>query len=121
MKHVETKRLRKRAFQPLLATRTSQAATMTLRPGAESSESSGNEHGWAEQWLYVVAGTGAIRFGRRRVALREGSLVLIARRERHVVVNTGRTNLVTMNIYVPPAYGRDGEPLRRHGDGTSIG
>lgn len=112
MKHVETRRLRGRGFLPLLATRTSQAATMTLRPGAASSERSGNEHGWAEQWLYVVSGSGAIRFGRRRVALREGSLVLIQRRERHVVVNTGRANLITMNVYVPPAYRDDGEPRR---------
>lgn len=84
---------------------------MTLRPGATSSESSSNEHAWAEQWLYVVSGTGVARIGRRSVKLREGSLLLIARREPHVIENRGRSNLVTINVYVPPAYGSDGEPL----------
>ncbi len=84
---------------------------MTLRPGATSNESSSNEHAWAEQWLYVVSGTGVARIGRRSVKLREGSLVLIGKREPHVIENRGRSNLVTVNLYVPPAYGRDGEPL----------
>jgi len=113
MKLIDTRRLRRKAFAPLHATRSSQAATMTLRPGASSSESSGNEHPWAEQWLYVVSGTGVARVGRRSVKLREGALLLIAKRERHVIENRGRSNLVTMNVYVPPAYGGDGEPLSR--------
>ena len=112
MQHAETKRLRRKSFEPVLRTRTSQAATMTLRPGAESNESSSNEHAWAEQWLYVVAGTGTARIGPRSVKLREGTLILIEKREPHVIRNTGRTNLVTFNVYVPPAYGKDGEPLR---------
>jgi mannose-6-phosphate isomerase-like protein (cupin superfamily) len=111
-KHIDTRRARRKSFQPLHATRSSQAATMTLRPGATSNESSSNEHPWAEQWLYVVAGTGKARLGRRAIALREGSLVLIPRRQAHVIENTGRSNLVTINVYVPPAYGADGEPLR---------
>ena len=84
---------------------------MTLRPGATSNESSSNEHAWAEQWLYVVSGTGVARVGRRSLKLREGSLLLIERREPHVIENRGRSNLVTINVYVPPAYGSDGEPL----------
>lgn len=86
---------------------------MTLRPGDSSSESSGNEHGWAEQWLYVVAGSGIARVSGRSVRLREGSLLLIRKRERHVIENTGRTHLVTINVYAPPAYGPDGEPRKR--------
>jgi len=111
MKLIDTKRLRRKGFAPLHATRSSQAATMTLRPGARSNESSSNEHAWAEQWLYVVSGTGVARIGRRSVKLREGALLLIAKREPHVIENRGRSNLVTINVYVPPAYGRDGEPL----------
>jgi len=84
---------------------------MTLRPGGESSEDSANEHAWAEQWLYVVSGSGVARVGRRSVRLREGSVVLIARREPHSITNTGRKNLVTFNVYAPPAYRNDGEPL----------
>ena len=83
---------------------------MTLRPGATSSERSSNEHGWAEQWLYVVAGSGVARVGRLSVKLHEGSLLLISKHEPHVIENTGRTNTVTVNIYAPPAYRHDGEP-----------
>jgi mannose-6-phosphate isomerase-like protein (cupin superfamily) len=59
----------------------------------------------------VVSGTGSARIAGRSVKLRAGSLLLIAKREPHVIRNTGRTNLVTINIYAPPAYRRDGEPL----------
>lgn len=85
---------------------------MTLRPGKQSQEESANEHAWAEQWLYVVSGRGTARVGKRSVALRPGSLLLIERREPHTITAGPRSRLVTMNIYVPPAYGHDGEPLR---------
>lgn len=111
MKYIATGGVRRRSFAVLHATRASQAATMTLRPGQTSSEDSANEHAWAEQWLYVVSGTGTARVAGRTVRLREGSLLLIGKREPHVIRNTGRRALVTVNIYVPPAYGRDGKPL----------
>lgn len=85
---------------------------MTLAPGKESTEASANEHAWAEQWLYVVSGRGSARIGRRTVQLREGSLLLIEKREPHVIKAGPRSRLVTMNIYVPPAYDDDGEPLQ---------
>jgi mannose-6-phosphate isomerase-like protein (cupin superfamily) len=85
---------------------------MTLAPGSESSEDSSNEHAWAEQWLYVVSGTGTARVGRRSIPLRAGSLLLINKREPHVIKAGLRSRLVTINIYVPPAYRGDGEPLR---------
>jgi mannose-6-phosphate isomerase-like protein (cupin superfamily) len=113
VKHISTRGLRARSFAVLHATRSSQAATMTLRPGQTSTESSANEHAWAEQWLYVVSGTGSARISGRTIRLREGSLLLIAKREPHVIRNTGHGKLVTVNVYVPPAYGSDGEPLRR--------
>jgi mannose-6-phosphate isomerase-like protein (cupin superfamily) len=103
VKSIATTRHRRRELSVLHATRSSQAATMTLAPGAESNESSANEHAWAEQWLYVVSGTGSARIGRRTVKLRPGSLLLRA----------GRRRLVTINVYVPPAYRKDGKPLRR--------
>lgn len=85
---------------------------MTLAPGKESTEDGANEHAWAEQWLYVVSGRGSARIGRRTVKLREGSLLLIEKREPHVIKAGPRSRLVTMNIYVPPAYDDDGEPLQ---------
>jgi mannose-6-phosphate isomerase-like protein (cupin superfamily) len=111
VKSIATTRHRRRELSVLHATRSSQAATMTLAPGAESNESSANEHAWAEQWLYVVSGTGSARIGRRTVKLRPGSLLLIEKREPHVL-RAGRRRLVTINVYVPPAYRKDGKPLR---------
>ena len=85
---------------------------MTLAPGTTSTEDSANEHGWAEQWLYVVSGTGSARIGKRTIALREGTLVLIEKREPHEIRAGKRSRLVTFNVYVPPAYDTAGEPLR---------
>ncbi len=85
---------------------------MILAPGQASNEETANEHGWAEQWLYVVSGTGRARVSGRTVALRAGTLLLIGKREPHVI-RAGRTRLVTFNVYVPPAYDGEGEPLRR--------
>jgi mannose-6-phosphate isomerase-like protein (cupin superfamily) len=112
MKAIQTARSRRCSFAVLHRTRSSQAATMSLLPGTESSEDSSNEHGWAEQWLYVVSGSGTARIGHRSVALKPGSLLLIGKREPHVIRAGARSRLVTVNIYVPPAYDSDGEPLR---------
>ena len=46
-----------------------------------------------------------------RVELREGTLVLIRRGERHEVRSTGETPLRTLNVYVPPAYTAGGKEL----------
>ena len=49
----------------------------------------------------------------KRIPLRAGTLLLIERRDRHEVKNTGRGWLRTLNVYVPPAYTRGGEELAR--------
>lgn len=108
MKHFKT--TKRAAFEVLHETGTSQAAMMTLPPGESSSEGSANEHAWAEQWLYVVSGEGEVR-GKKRIKLAPGSLLLIEKGEPHEIENTGSVPLVTLNIYAPPAYGADGEPL----------
>jgi oxalate decarboxylase/phosphoglucose isomerase-like protein (cupin superfamily) len=40
-------------------------------------------------------------------------LLLIERRDRHEIQNTGRAPLRTLNVYVPPAYTKRGDPLPR--------
>jgi mannose-6-phosphate isomerase-like protein (cupin superfamily) len=45
--------------------------------------------------------------------LRAGTLLLIERGERHEIRNTGRAPLRTLNVYVPPAYRKDGNELPR--------
>jgi len=95
-------------FRVLTSTDSAQAAMMVLPPGRSTGEKQ-NEHPRAEQWLYVISGTGRARVGRRSVKLTEGSLLLVEQNEEHQVENTGRSRpLVTLNFYVPPAYQRDG-------------
>lgn len=114
MKHIKTG-LNRGQFDLLVATRGAQAAKMTLRPGATSDDEPSNEHPRCEQWLFVISGTGEALIGKRRSALRRvklaaHSLLLIEKGELHQIRNTGRSSLVTINFYVPPAYDADGEP-----------
>jgi mannose-6-phosphate isomerase-like protein (cupin superfamily) len=99
-------------FRVALTNRRSQAAQMTLAPG-ESEGGRGNRHRGSDQWLYVVSGTGAAVVNGRRYRLRAGTLVLIERGDRHEIRNTGRGPLRTLNLYVPPAYTKGGDPLPR--------
>jgi mannose-6-phosphate isomerase-like protein (cupin superfamily) len=112
MKHFKTGSHRS-FFKVLHATRSAQAAMMVLRPGQSTSDKPENEHPWAEQWLFVVSGSGGAKVGSRRETIRENSLLLIEKGEPHQVTNTGRKPLVTLNLYAPPAYTADGELLDR--------
>jgi mannose-6-phosphate isomerase-like protein (cupin superfamily) len=108
MQLLNTSRKRK-LFDVLTQTRSAQAAMMTLRPGQSSSDEPENEHPKAEQWLFVITGTGRAIVGKRRVALKQGSLLLIEKAEPHQITNTGRGQMVTFNLYCPPAYDANGE------------
>ncbi|TYT25493.1 cupin domain-containing protein [Luteimonas viscosa] len=99
-----------KGFRPAFSVRDVQAAEMVIPPG-DAEGGPDNLHRGADQWIYVVSGTGvAIVDGARRT-LRAGSLLVIERGERHEIRNTGRTLLKTLNLYSPPAYRDDGEPL----------
>ena len=112
MKLIATAKHR-REFEVLIASRSTQAAMMTLQPGGSSSDAPENEHPQSEQWLFVVSGTGRARVAARSARLRPGSLLLIEKGEPHQITNTGRSPLVTVNFYSPPAYRSDGELLRK--------
>jgi mannose-6-phosphate isomerase-like protein (cupin superfamily) len=99
-------------FSVLLGNPRAQAATMVIAPG-DREGGPDNRHRGADQWLFVVAGKGQARLGARRQALRKGSLLLIERGVKHEIVNTGRTPLKTLNVYVPPAYTKAGDELPR--------
>jgi mannose-6-phosphate isomerase-like protein (cupin superfamily) len=101
-----------RGFRVIPGNRASQAAEMVLAPG-DAEGDAGNRHRGADQWLFVLSGSGQATINRRRHKLRAGSLVFIERRERHEIRNTGRTPLRTLNFYAPPAYRKDGNPLPR--------
>ena len=87
-----------------------QAAAMSIAPGGAEGGPR-NRHRGADQWLFVVSGSGEATVEGRTVALEPGSLLLVARGERHEVRNTGDALLRTLNFYAPPAYDADGEPL----------
>ncbi|MFK3650871.1 cupin domain-containing protein [Lysobacter enzymogenes] len=108
MKH---KRLRfGEGFRVAFDLRRVQAAEMVIAPG-DSEGGPDNRHSGAEQWLFVVAGSGLAIVEGRRQRLGPGSLLAIERGERHEIRNTGRTLLKTLNLYSPPAYDGEGEPL----------
>ncbi|HVW63988.1 MAG TPA: cupin domain-containing protein [Nitrosospira sp.] len=97
-------------FHVVLGNADSQAAEMVLPPGnAEGSPE--NRHSGADQWLYVVSGTGMATVNGERHHLAEGSLILIERGDRHEIRNIGKDPLRTLNFYVPPAYTASGEEL----------
>jgi mannose-6-phosphate isomerase-like protein (cupin superfamily) len=99
-----------RGFRVALGNRRSQAAEMVLKPG-KSEGDPGNRHRGADQWLYVLSGTGTATVNRRKYKLRAGSLMLIERGDLHEIENTGRGLLRTLNFYVPPAYDREEDEL----------
>jgi mannose-6-phosphate isomerase-like protein (cupin superfamily) len=115
MKHVKTRNKRGK-FNLLANTRELQAAMMNLRPGGTSDDEPSNEHSGSEQWLYVIAGSGEAKIGKRRrplrrVKLETGSLLMIEKGELHQIINTGKRLLRTINFYAPPAYDSEGEPV----------
>jgi oxalate decarboxylase/phosphoglucose isomerase-like protein (cupin superfamily) len=117
MKHIKTGSKRGK-FNLLVASRGAQAAMMTLQPGATSDDEPSNEHSASEQWIYVVESRGEVRVGKTKKALRtvkfaKHSLLVIEKGELHQVKNTGPKPLITFNLYVPPAYDAEGEPLGR--------
>jgi mannose-6-phosphate isomerase-like protein (cupin superfamily) len=102
----------RRAFRVVPGNRRAQCAEMVLAPG-KSEGGPDNRHGGADQWLFVVSGRGEALVKGRTTRLVAGSLLFIAKGERHEIRNTGRAPLRTLNFYAPPAYRRDGEPLPR--------
>jgi len=102
-------------FRVAFEVRKAQAAEMVIAPG-EREGGPDNLHRGADQWLFVVAGSGMAVVEsepgrRRRVPLKTGTLLVIERREKHEVRNTGRTLLKTLNFYYPPAFDTAGEPV----------
>jgi mannose-6-phosphate isomerase-like protein (cupin superfamily) len=101
-----------KGFRVALRNARAQAATMVLPPG-DSEGGRDNDHRGADQWLFVISGKGQAIIAGRRHALRAGTLLLVERGAKHEIRNVGRTPLKTLNVYVPPAYRKDGEPLPR--------
>jgi mannose-6-phosphate isomerase-like protein (cupin superfamily) len=97
-------------FKVILGNARSQMAQMVIAPGGAEGGPK-NRHRGADQWLFVVSGRGVAKVGRRRLPLREGTLLLIAHGDQHEILNNGRAPLKTLNLYVPPAYTQSGDEL----------
>jgi mannose-6-phosphate isomerase-like protein (cupin superfamily) len=99
-----------KGFSVSIGNERSQAAQMVIASG-ESEGGADNRHSGADQWLFVVQGSGIACINGKRYALRAGSLLLIERGDKHEIKCTGRSDLKTLNIYVPPAYTKGGNEL----------
>jgi mannose-6-phosphate isomerase-like protein (cupin superfamily) len=91
------------SFQVRHTTARSQFATMVLSPGETSGEF-GNEHGGADQWLYVLSGVGEAKGESGVQSIGPGDLVLIPAPEKHQFRCTGDAELRTITFYAPPGY-----------------
>ncbi len=101
-----------KGFRIAMRNRRTQAAEMVIAAG-EAEGGPSNRHRGADQWLFVVGGSGAALIKGKRYVLRTGTLLLIEHGEQHEIRNTGRAPLKTLNLYSPPAYTRDGNELAR--------
>jgi mannose-6-phosphate isomerase-like protein (cupin superfamily) len=101
-----------KGFSVALGNARAQAATMVIAPG-DCEGGPDNRHRGADQWLYVLAGSGVAILAGRPHRIRAGTIVLIERGSTHEIRNTGRTPLKTLNLYVPPAYRSDGSERPR--------
>ena len=101
-----------KGFSVVLSNKRGQAASMVIAPG-DCEGGPDNRHRGADQWLFVLSGSGVAVLSGRKHKLKAGSLVLIERGTTHEIRNTGRTPLETLNLYVPPAYRSDGNELPR--------
>jgi mannose-6-phosphate isomerase-like protein (cupin superfamily) len=95
----------------------SQGAVMVLAVGGNEGDPE-NFHRSADQWLYVVEGSGIAIVNGHKTKLKVGTIVLIEAGDRHEIRNTGRSLLKTVSVYVPPAY-RDEETELPAGRGAS--
>ena len=98
-----------KGFRVAFEVRKAQAAEMVIAPGG-SEGGADNRHRGADQWLFVLSGSGVATVDGKRVPLKAGMLLVIEKGERHEVRNTGRTLLKTLNFYYPPAFDAEGDP-----------
>jgi mannose-6-phosphate isomerase-like protein (cupin superfamily) len=99
-----------KGFRVAIESAQAQVAEMVIPPG-EAEGGPDNRHRAADQWLYVISGSGCATVNGRRIPLSAGTLLLIEHRDRHEVRNTGRSLLKTLNFYTPRAYTKSGNEL----------
>lgn len=78
-----------------------QAAVMTVPAGQKVGDRQ-NRHVNADQWLYVISGSGEAIVEGNRFALSSGNLLLIEAGEAHEIHAFDGAPLRTVNFYGPP-------------------
>jgi mannose-6-phosphate isomerase-like protein (cupin superfamily) len=99
-----------KGFRVSVGNERSQGAVMVLGPG-DAEGGSENRHRGADQWLFVTEGMGVAIINGQKLPLKAGTLVLIEAGDTHEIRNTGESLMKTVNVYLPPAYDKDGEVL----------
>jgi mannose-6-phosphate isomerase-like protein (cupin superfamily) len=97
-------------FRVAIDNKRAQVAEMVIPPGDQEGDPA-NRHKTADQWLFVVSGTGSAVVNGKSMRLKAGTLLLIEHKDRHEVKNTGRGMLKTLNFYCPRAYTQGGGEL----------
>lgn len=90
-------------FDVLLSATKSQVAVMRLTPG-KASGPMGNEHPKSEQVLFVVEGELYAEIGQEKATLRKGDIAIVPAGADHRFVNKSGSDVLTLNVYAPPAY-----------------
>jgi mannose-6-phosphate isomerase-like protein (cupin superfamily) len=101
-----------RGFRISIGNGRAQATPMVIPPCGPEGGADNHQPG-ADRWLFVVPGLGQAIVNGRRYPWRAGSLILIERGDRHEIRCTGRADLKTVSIYLPPAYSQNGKELAR--------
>ena len=96
--------------QVVLRNQNAQAAIRVILPGVAEGGSE-NRHQCADQWLYVVSGSGTATVNGKHHPVCEGTLMLIKRGDKQEISSTGDAPLRTLNFFVPPAHSLDGGAL----------
>lgn len=99
-----------KGFRVAIGNDRAQAAEMVLAAG-DSTGGPDNRHRGADQWLFVVAGEGEAIVNRRKYPLRPGTVMVIEHGDRHEIRAGSAEPLQTFNLYVPPAYTKEGDEL----------
>jgi mannose-6-phosphate isomerase-like protein (cupin superfamily) len=90
-------------FEVLQTSKRSQAAMMTLAPGASTGKKA-EAHKKSDQILLMLRGKLTGQIGKEKVRLKKGDVLVISAGTPHRFKNTGRKTAVTFNVYAPPEY-----------------
>lgn len=90
-----------KAFVRVLGTtERSQAVHMVLQRGCSTGQTDGSYGG--DEWIFVLSGRGYLVVAGRRIAVEEGTAVLVEAGEEHELENRGEAPLCTLHVLAPP-------------------